>query len=220
LADDSSKKTEKQPETSSSIKEEKNAGGTSESKDSSGGIVSDLKKFATVESEAKESSKTQNTDGAEKNKDHSPSGTEKKKKIETDGQSFPIPEIPGKSVLDALKSRKDQIIRYSAAVVGAIFIVYGLVLISASVTKVADNVIFGEGASFAAFSILLGILIIVAAFSQSILNRSFLKNINSELKIAEGRSDDEKKKFEEDNGNKDNKKGKDNKDNIVGENKK
>ena len=224
MADDSSKKTEKQPETSSnSVKEENSAGGTGESNESevpSGGIVSDLKKIATVESEAKESSITQDPDGTEKNSDHSPSDTGKKKKIETDGQSFPIPEIPGKSVLDALKSRKDQIIRYSAAAVGVILIVYGLVLISASVTKVADNVIFGEGASFAAFSMLLGVLIIVAAFSQSIINRSFLKNINSELKIAEGRSDDEKKKFEEDNGNKDNKKGKDNKDNIVGENKK
>ena len=94
----------------------------------------------------------------------------------------------------------------------------GWFLFPASVTKVADNVIFGEGATLSAFLILLGILIIVAAFAQSILNKTFLNKIHTELEVAEGRSesDDGSKKVKDEN---DNKIDKDNKDNIVEENK-
>ena len=83
-------------------------------------------------------------------------------------------------------------------------ILYGLVLISASVIKVADNVIFGEKAMLSTFLILLGVLIIVAAYSQRILNRTFLNKIHTELEVAEGRkeSDDGSKKVEDENGNK------------------
>ena len=194
---------------------------SNESESSSTGIVSDLKKFASLDTDAKESSKTQMANET-KDKDHTPSESSKKNKSDGDEHPFNMQKLPGSKVLHSINSRKDQIIRYAAAAFGVILIIYGIVLISASVTKVADNVIFGEGASFAAFSILLGILIIVAAFSKTILNRSFLKNINTELEIAEGKSDsdDKKKNIEEGNGNKDKNKGKDNKDNIVGENKK
>jgi hypothetical protein len=223
LAEDSNKKSEKQPENSSNSINEEVKGGKTKSDESEGqsGIVSDLKKLATLDS-ADESSKTQKADEIRVDKDQSPPKSSKKKEMKTEEHTFHFPELAGNKFLNSIKSRKDIIIRYSAAVVGVILIIYGLVLISASVTKVADNVIFGEGASFAAFSILLGVLIIVGAFSRSIINRSFLKNINNELEIAEGKSDsdDGKKKFEEVNGNKDNKKGKDNNDNIVGENKK
>ena len=42
---------------------------------------------------------------------------------------------------------------------------------------------------FAAFLILLGILIIVAAFSQNILNQLFLKNISLNWKLLKERSE-------------------------------
>ena len=80
----------------------------------------------------------------------------------------------------------------------------------------ADNVIFGEDATLYAFLVLLGILIIVAAFSQRILEKTSLNKIQSELEVDEGstESDDSSKKVKDENGNKVDK------DNIVGDNKK
>jgi hypothetical protein len=129
-------------------------------------------------------------------------------------------ELMDRDLFNSIRFRKDQIVRYGATAIGIILIIYGIVLISASVTKVADNVIFGEGASFAAFSILLGFLIIVGAFSQKILNKTFLKNINSELEIAEGKTEAADKKTEDIDGKKDPNKVEDGKGNIGGEDKK
>lgn len=150
------------------------------------------------------SERTSNHDGDGEDKDH----------------SFNFHEVLDNDLFDSIRSKKDQILKYAAAAVGVILIIYGIVLISASVTKVADNVIFGEGASYAAFLMLLGFLIIVGAFSQKILNKTFLKNINSELEIAEGKTKADDKKTEEPDGKKDPSNVKDDKDNIVGEDKK
>lgn len=141
-------------------------------------------------------------------------------KIEDNDHSIHLNELMRHDLFNSLRSKKDQILRYTAAIIGVILIVYGIVLISASVTKVADNVIFGEGASFAAFSMLLGFLIIVAAFSQKILSRTFLKNINSELEKAEGKFESKNEKIEEVEGSTDKNQDKDNNGNIVGEDKK
>lgn len=139
---------------------------------------------------------------------------------EEDDHSIKFHEVLDNDLFNSIRSRKDQLLRYTAAAVGVILIIYGIVLISASVTKVADNVIFGDGASFAAFSMLLGFLIIVGAFSQKILNRTFLKKISSELEIAEGKTVVDDEKTEDLDGKKDPKNVKDDKDNIVGEDKK
>ena len=132
--------------------------------------------------------------------------------------SFHIHDLFDQDYMVSLKTKKDRIIKVAAILIGGMLILYGLVLISASVTKVADNVIFGEKAMLSTFLILLGVLIIVAAYAQRILNRTFLNKIHTELEVAEGRSesDDSSKKVENENGNK---VGNDNKDNIVGENK-
>jgi hypothetical protein len=66
----------------------------------------------------------------------------------------------------------------------------------------------------------LGFLIIVGAFSQKILNKTFLKNINSELEIAEGKTEAADKKTEDIDGKKDPNKVEDGKGNIGGEDKK
>ena len=128
--------------------------------------------------------------------------------------------IPGSEhdFVNFLKTRKDRIIKGAALLIGGLLILYGLVIISASVTKVADNVIFGEEATLAAFLMLLGVLIIVAAFAQRILDRTFLSKINKELEVTEGKSksDANSKEVKDENANKVEK---DNKDNIVGENK-
>ncbi len=116
-----------------------------------------------------------------------------------------------------IKTNRDKITKGIAIVVGGFLILYGLVMISASVTKVADNVIFGEDATADAFLMLLGVLIIVAAFAQSILDKTSLSKISSELEVNEenSESDDNSKKGKEN----DNKVSDDNKDNIHGENK-
>jgi hypothetical protein len=116
-----------------------------------------------------------------------------------------------------LKTNRDKITKGTAIVVGGFLILYGLVMVSASVTKVADNVIFGEDATADAFLMLLGVLIIVAAFAQSILDKTSLSKISSELEVNEENSDsdDNPKKGKEN----DNKVSDDNKDNIHGENK-
>jgi hypothetical protein len=148
-------------------------------------------------------------------------------KDKSEDHPFNFSEIIGHDSVNSLKTRKDSIIKGSALIIGGILILYGLVLITASITRVADNVIFGEKAMLSTFLILLGVLIIVAAFAQRILNRTFLNKIHTELEVAEGKpngkstvSDDTSKKVQDENHNiigKD-KKDKDNKDNIVGEN--
>ncbi len=122
------------------------------------------------------------------------------------------------NLITAIKTNRDKIIKGSALIVGGFLILYGLVLVSASVTKVADNVIFGEDATADAFLILLGVLIIVAAFAQSIMDKTSLSKISSELEVNEksSDSDDDKSKKVKENDNNVND---DNKDNILGENK-
>ena len=119
-----------------------------------------------------------------------------------------------------LKSNKERIMKAAALTGGAVFIIYGLITITSSVTQVADNVIFGEKAMFGAFSMLVGVLIIVAAFAQKLVSGTFLKKIHSELEVIEGRQDSvdtsnvKSKDIVDENDNKVNK------NNITGENKK
>ncbi|MCE7697456.1 MAG: hypothetical protein K8E24_000865 [Methanobacterium paludis] len=118
-----------------------------------------------------------------------------------------------------LKSKKAPITQFIALFVGIILIVYGLILMSSSAIKVADNVMFSETAMFAAFLMLVGVLIIAAAFAQKLLSATFLKNIHSELEVAEGRKDpvdtskENSKNTADENDNKVDK----NKNNITGE---
>jgi hypothetical protein len=138
-------------------------------------------------------------------------------KLQKEDSPYHFPVQFEHDLIKFLKSNRDKIIKGSALVVGGFLILYGLVLVSASVTKVADNVIFGEDATADAFLILLGVLIIVAAFAQSILDKTSLSKIGSELEVNEESSEaDDKSKKVKDN---DNKVSDDNKDNIVGENK-
>jgi hypothetical protein len=131
-----------------------------------------------------------------------------------DDHAFHIPGMSGYD-LSSMKN-KDKIFKGAALIIGGLLILYGLVIISASVTKVADNVIFGEEATLAAFLMLLGVLIIVAAFAQRIWDKTFLKKLPSELDVNEKESNINPKKVEDEN---DNKVSIDNKDNIEEENK-
>jgi hypothetical protein len=218
LAEDSYKKEEE----SVNLDSTKNGTGDSEGGDDN---LSNAGSDLELNNESK-GSKINTTDSNIEKTDDVKSGSVSKgtSNHDEDGEdkdhSFNFHEVLDNDLFDSIRSRKDQILRYAAAAVGVILIIYGIVLISASVTKVADNVIFGEGASYAAFLMLLGFLIIVGAFSQKILNKTFLKNINSELEIAEGKTKADDKKTEEPDGKKDPSNVKDDKDNIVGEDKK
>lgn len=141
-----------------------------------------------------------------------------------DDHEFPIVEhLMQYESFRTLKSKKERITQFIALFVGIILIIYGLIIMSSSVTKVADNVMFSETAMFAAFLMLVGVLIIAAAFAQKLLSATFLKNIHSELEVAEGRKDpvDTSKENSKNTADEnDNKVDKNNKNNITGEDKK
>jgi len=189
-------------------------------------VITSLKKFSTADDLIPEkSSEKSDSSAPEKTKssdNHMSSGdvkdTNSNGRDDGEDHSFHINNLFGQDYFVSLKTKKDKIIKVAAILIGGMLILYGLVLITASVTKVADNVIFGEKAMLSTFLILLGVLIIVAAYAQRILNRTFLNKIHTELEVAEGRSESDSgsKKVEDENGNK---VSKDNKDNIVGDNK-
>jgi len=87
-----------------------------------------------------------------------------------------------------LKTKKNEIIKIIAILVGIILIVFGLIFSLGTVIQVSSNVIFGERAMFSAFLILLGFLILAAVFARRLLEVTFLKNIHNELEIAEGKT--------------------------------
>ncbi len=141
---------------------------------------------------------------------------------EQDDHAFPFVEhLMSHESFRTLKSNKERITQGIALIVGVVLMIYGSIIITSSVTQVADNVIFGEKAMFGAFLILVGVLIIAAAFAQKLLSGTFLKKIHSELEVVEGI---EKDSVDTSNGkSKDTVDGNDNKvnkNNITGENKK
>ena len=192
------------------------------------GIISSLKKFTSADDlnpekpeDNNKKSQNKSSENPKSSQDPEPSKNSNKKvkspeHDEIKDHEFHFLDLFGQNFIDILKTKKDKIIKVTAILVGGFLVFYGLVLISASTTKVADNVIFGEDATLYAFLVLLGILIIVAAFSQRILEKTSLNKIQSELEVDEGstESDDSSKKVKDENGNKVDK------DNIVGDNKK
>ena len=218
--------------TVNSVDSENNKENTDKSPESGrspiSGIISNFKKFNMVEdlkseklSDKNKKSETKTHDNPKsspKQKSSKNSNKEETSQEHVDDNTFHIPGLSEHNFINLINNKRDRIIKVVALLIGGLLILYGLVIISASVTKVADNVIFGEEATLAVFLMLLGVLIIVAAFAQRILDKTFLSKINTELDVTEERSksDANSKKGEDENANKvDN----DNKDNIVGENK-
>jgi len=229
LTGDLEKNTDK---TVNSVDSENNKENTDKSPESGSspisGIISNFKKFNMVEdlkseklSDKNKKSETKTHDNPKsspKQKSSKNSNKEETSQEHVDDNTFHIPGLSEHNFINLINNKRDRIIKVVALLIGGLLILYGLVIISASVTKVADNVIFGEEATLAVFLMLLGVLIIVAAFAQRILDKTFLSKINTELDVTEERSksDANSKKGKDENANKvDN----DIKDNIVGENK-
>ena len=218
--------------TVNSVDSENNKENTDKSPESGrspiSGIISNFKKFNMVEdlkseklSDKNKKSETKTHDNPKsspKQKSSKNSNKEETSQEHVDDNTFHIPGLSEHNFINLINNKRDRIIKVVALLIGGLLILYGLVIISASVTKVADNVIFGEEATLAVFLMLLGVLIIVAAFAQRILDKTFLSKINTELDVTEERSksDANSKKGKDENANKVNN---DNKDNIVGENK-
>ena len=93
-----------------------------------------------------------------------------------------------------LQSNKQKAIRISGGIIGAIFIIAGILYIFGSPVRVEDNVVYGERAVISAFLMLLGVLVIAGIFARRLLEGSFLKNIHSELEVAEDPDSEENPK--------------------------
>jgi hypothetical protein len=83
-----------------------------------------------------------------------------------------------------LHSRKDKLLKIMGGIIGAIFIIAGVVYIYGSSIRVVDNVAFGERAVTSAFLVLIGLLIIAALFARQLWRVTFLKNIQKQLQVA------------------------------------
>ena len=103
-------------------------------------------------------------------------------------------DLQDHDVFQSLKTNKDKIKKILAVTCSILLIMVGIILISTSVTRVSDNVIFGERAMFAALLILIGFLILAGVFAGKLLQGTFIKKIQNELEITEGKT----KKTEDD----------------------
>ena len=91
-----------------------------------------------------------------------------------------------------LRSNKEQTIQIMGGIIGAIFVIAGVLYMFGAAFRVADNVVFGERAMISAFLILIGVLILAGVFARPLLQRTFLENIHKELEVAEDQNSKEK----------------------------
>lgn len=138
----------------------------------------------------------------------SPKGAQKSEKGDStknqEDKLIPFKEqLKNLSDLQSLKEQKSNIIRIIAAIIGILFIISGLIYsVLGSPVSVSSNVIFGERATFSAFMVLIGFLILAGVFARKLLEITFLKRIYSELQIAEGKAqkDEDDKQTRTDKG--------------------
>lgn len=150
--------------------------------------------FESSPSATKGSSK-RSEEFSESSKEKSQGNNEKGDKSSSESHDFHISqELMKFNFYRKLQSNKEQVIRISGGIIGAIFIIAGILYILGSAVRVADNVVYGERAVISAFLILVGVLIIAGIFARRFLEGSFLKNIHSELEVAEDPDSEENSK--------------------------
>ncbi|MDD3984910.1 MAG: hypothetical protein PHY59_03250 [Methanobacterium sp.] len=166
--------------------------------------INDLDSINNIKTEDKKSENSTNSFTVSSNNSNNPDI--RSENIKNDNYYYHIIDIlNGFDTFNLLKNKKEKITKSASLFIGGFLIIYGFFHISTSATKVADNVMFGEGASLSVFLILVGILIIVAAYDKSILKKTFLNKIHNELEVAEGKlesTDNDTKKVKDKNGNK------------------
>ncbi len=117
---------------------------------------------------------------------------EKDKENSSDSHDFHFSqELMKFDFFKKLQSNKEQVVKIIGGIIGALFIIAGILYLLGSPVRVADNVVSGERAVISAFLVLVGVLIIASIFARRILETSFLKNIHSELEVAEDQNSGE-----------------------------
>lgn len=139
------------------------------------------KKMENSEDQTPEDSEKE--EGNENSEDQTP---------EQDPHAFPmIGDFLSSDKLKDLKSGSNKLVLGIGILAGALLIGAGILLIIgpvASPERVADNVEFGDMASFAAFLILAGVLVMGGVLARRFLDKSFFKRINNELDSHNGTS--------------------------------
>lgn len=84
-----------------------------------------------------------------------------------------------------IMEHRDDILKYTAMVVGVILVLTGVITILGSSDRVVDNVVSGENTVIAAFLILTGLLLVGAFMIQSIIGGTPLGGFYKQVKKAE-----------------------------------
>ena len=84
-----------------------------------------------------------------------------------------------------IMEHRDDILRYSAMVLGVMLLLTGIVTIMGSSDRVVDNVVSGENTVIAAFLILTGLLLVGAFMLHSIIGGTPLEGFYKQVKKAE-----------------------------------
>jgi len=139
--------------------------------------------------DSSKSSSSSSDDSTKGSEEKSQDNAEKDNKSASDSHDFHLSqELMKFDFYRKLQSNKEQVVKIFGGIVGALFIIAGILYLLGSPVRVADNVVSGERAVISAFLVLVGVLIIA-----SILEASFLKNIHSELEVAEDQNSGELK---------------------------
>ncbi|HMK53487.1 MAG TPA: DUF308 domain-containing protein [Methanobacteriaceae archaeon] len=145
---------------------------------------SDEKKDSKSESKPKSKSKS-------KPKPKSESKPKPKSKAEQEVKADELHEFHLKDqiinwkVTKFIQEEKDRIIKFTAAIIGVIFILLGFIMITTAAMRVVDNVMFGERAMLSSFLILIGVLIIFAVFWRRFWQSKVFKKLNLGLEDTE-----------------------------------
>ncbi len=112
---------------------------------------------------------------------------------EHDPHAFPMmSDFLSSDKLKDLKSGNSKLVIGIGILIGALLIGSGVFLIIGSMGSpgkmVADNVEFGDVASFSVFLILTGVILIAGVFARKFLDKSFFKGINKKLEPHNGTS--------------------------------
>ncbi|MGC9517137.1 MAG: hypothetical protein ACP5C3_05500 [Methanomicrobiales archaeon] len=99
-----------------------------------------------------------------------------------------IVEIEHK-ILNLFKSGKFTWVNIVILIIGLLLILFGIVFLSGSSEKVADNVVFGERAVLAVFVILIGVILVAISLAYKLLNKTFLNKLFKDLKVVEKKSE-------------------------------
>lgn len=90
---------------------------------------------------------------------------------------------------ESFKLTKSKILSIFSFILGLILVILGIIMISGASTKVVDNVAFSEATIMAAFLIILGLFFLVLSVLSTIIKKTPLEGIYTEVKSVERNMD-------------------------------